>query len=106
MATLCLCCYVADAKANLDGTQHSCTFIQVQGIFSNEKALLVTDVAAGKINIVSAFSGTGKFVCARLAQLVRSLTANHEVPGSIPGPLREVELWETFFRHTVRGQGR
>ena len=25
------------------------------------------------------------FVCARLAQLVRSLTANQEVPGSIPG---------------------
>ena len=24
-------------------------------------------------------------VCARLAQLVRSLTANQEVPGSIPG---------------------
>ena len=25
------------------------------------------------------------FVCARLAQLIRSLTANQEVPGSIPG---------------------
>ena len=25
-----------------------------------------------------------RYVCARLAQLVRSLTANHEVPGSIP----------------------
>ena len=26
-----------------------------------------------------------KIVCARLAQLVRSLTANEKVPGSIPG---------------------
>ena len=34
-----------------------------------------------------------------------SLTASHEVPGSIPD-LVEVELWVTFFRHTVRGQGR
>ena len=43
-------------------------------------------------------------VCARLAQLVRSLTANQEVPGSISS-LSRVELWATFFRHTVRGQG-
>ena len=43
-------------------------------------------------------------VCARLAQLVRSLAANQEVPGSISS-LSRVELWATFFRHTVRGQG-
>ena len=45
------------------------------------------------------------FVCVRLAKLVRSLTTNQKVPGSIPAWSR-VELWETFFRHTVRGQGR
>ena len=39
--------------------------------------------------------------CARLAQLVRSLTANQKVPGSIPGLVEA-----TFFRHIVRGQGR
>ena len=39
-----------------------CTFIQVQGICSYEKTLLVTDVVAGKIKIVSGLSGTGKFL--------------------------------------------
>ena len=28
-----------------------------------------------------------KSMCAKLAQLVRSLTANQEVPGSSPGPV-------------------
>ena len=32
----------------------------MQDICSNEKILLVTDVAAGKIKIVSGLSGTGK----------------------------------------------
>ena len=49
-------------EGQLDGTQQSCTFIQVQGICSIEKILLVTDVAAGKINIVSGLSGTEKFL--------------------------------------------
>ena len=49
-------------EGQLDGTQQSCTFIQVQGICSDEKTLLVTDVAAGKIKIVSGLSGTGKFL--------------------------------------------
>ena len=31
------------------------------------------------------FDRSPKIVCARLAQLVRALTANHEVPGSIRG---------------------
>ena len=39
-------------EGQLDGTQQSCTFIQVQGICSIEKTLLVTDVAAGKIKTV------------------------------------------------------
>ena len=50
----------------------------------------------------------GIFICgvrAMLAQLVRSLTANRKVPGSIPG-LVEGWTWVTFFHHTVRGQGR
>ena len=42
---------------------------------------------------------------ARLVQLVRSLTANQEVPGSVLAWSR-VELWVTFFRHTIRRQGR
>ena len=36
--------------------------MQVQGICLVEKTLLVTDVAAGKIKIVSGLSGTGKFL--------------------------------------------
>ena len=36
--------------------------MQVQGICSIEKTLLVTDVAAGKIMILSGLSGTGKFL--------------------------------------------
>ena len=39
--------------------------------------------------------------CARLAQLVRFPTANQEVPA-----WSRVKLLMTFFRHTVRGQGR
>ena len=34
---------------------------------------------------IFAMVGGGGEVCARLAQLVRSLTANQEVPGSSPG---------------------
>ena len=54
-------------EGQLDGTQQSCTYsgfipIQVQGICLVEKTLLVTDVAAGKIKIVSGLSGTGKFL--------------------------------------------
>ena len=49
-------------EGQLDGTQQSCTFIQVQGICSIEKTLLVTDVAAGKIKTVLGLSGTGKFL--------------------------------------------
>ena len=49
-------------EGQLDGTQQSCTFIQVQGICSIGKTLLVTDVAAGKIKIVLGLSGTGKFL--------------------------------------------
>ena len=44
-------------------------------------------------------------MCARLAQLVRSLATDQKVPGSVPCQV-EVELWATFFHHTVRGQGR
>ena len=36
-------------------------------------------------SIPSLTAKCGVKVCARLAQLVRSLTANQEVPGSIPG---------------------
>ena len=44
---------------------------------------------------------------ARLALLVRSLTANQEVPARVQSPAwSRVELWATFFRHTVRGQRR
>ena len=49
-------------EGQLDRTKQSCTFIQVQGICSIEKTLLVTDIAAGKIKIVSGLSGTGKFL--------------------------------------------
>ena len=49
---------------------------------------------------IKPYISTSLASCARLAQLVRSLTANQEVPGSIPG------LWATFFCHTVHGQGR
>ena len=49
-------------EGQLDGMQQSCTFIQVQGICLVEKTLLVTDVAAGKIKIVSGLSGTRKFL--------------------------------------------
>ena len=49
-------------EGQLDGTQQSCTLIKVQGICLVEKTLLVTDVAAGKIRIVSGLSGTGKFL--------------------------------------------
>ena len=45
-------------------------------------------------------------LCARLAQLVRSLTANQKVLGSEFPAWSRVKLWPTFFRHTVRGQGR
>ena len=45
-------------------------------------------------------------MCARFVQLVRSLTANQEDPGSIPGLIEPFELWAAFFRHTVLGQGR
>ena len=49
-------------EGQLDGTQQFCTLIQVQGICLVEKTLLVADVAAGKIKIVSGPSGTGKFL--------------------------------------------
>ena len=38
-------------------------------------------------------------MCAKLAQLVRSLSANQEVPGSILGPWSRVELWQTLLPH-------
>ena len=43
-------------------------------------------------------------VCARLAQLVRSLTAKQKVPVQSPA-WSKVELWAAFLRHTIRGQG-
>ena len=41
----------------------------------------------------------------RLAQLVRSLTTNQKVPGSVLVWLK-VGLWATLSCHTIHGQGR
>ena len=41
----------------------------------------------------------GKSVCARLAQLVKSLTANWEVPGSIPGLVERWTLGDLLSPH-------
>ena len=46
------------------------TFYQIQSLFPNRTVRIIS---------------LPKQKCARLAQLVRSLTANQEVPGSIPG---------------------
>ena len=40
-----------------------------------------------------------KIVCARLAQLVRSLTANQKVPGSIPGLVEGWTLGDLLSPH-------
>ena len=52
----------------------------------NEPLVLMVDFSISLNNkLKSAITNYSKFVCARLVQLVRSLTANQEVPGSIPG---------------------
>lgn len=45
-----------------DGTEGTCSFTQVHGISSLENTLLVSDVAAGTIKLVSGLSGTASFL--------------------------------------------
>ena len=49
-------------EGQTDATDKSCSFVQVQDICSIAKSLVVTDVAAGKIKVVSGLSGTVSFL--------------------------------------------
>jgi len=45
-----------------DGTGETCRFVQVHGICSLEKTIVLTEVATGTIKLVSGLSGTFSFL--------------------------------------------
>lgn len=45
-----------------DGTEKSCSFVQVHGICSVADTLFTTDAAAGKIKLITGLSGTTNFL--------------------------------------------
>ena len=45
-----------------DGTEKSCSFVQVHGICSVSDTLFTTDAAAGKIKLMTGLSGTTDFL--------------------------------------------
>ena len=80
-------------EAGLSSQQYKCAECRKRISLSSKLSDLPRVVTNRRTNVCEV-SAVGKL-----------LTANQEVPGSVPG-LVEVELWATFFRHTVRGQGR
>ena len=50
------------SEGGQDGTETSCSFVQVHGICSVSDTLFTTDAAAGKIKLMTGLSGTRNFL--------------------------------------------
>ena len=49
-------------EGTADGTEVNCTFAHVQGICSLYNTIFVSDIAAGRVKLVSGLSGTVSFL--------------------------------------------
>ena len=71
----------------------------MQDICSIEKTLLVTDVAAGKIKIVSRLSGTGKFL-AMLGSLFNTFEIHSKGQSTKKTTLEQAKQNDIYMRDT------